>query len=90
MRLGRFNQYALERKRYEIDYSQWLKSGEAISTQSIPAPSGLAIDNVSQAAGVVVFYVSGGVAGSSYQATLTITTSLGQTKTDVITIGIAA
>jgi hypothetical protein len=92
MRLGRFHQYALERKRYEIDYSQWLQSGEIIVDFALPSPAGLTIDSVSlaQADTMLIFFASGGVAGSSYALNVTIATSLDQTKRDAITIGVLA
>lgn len=88
MKLGRFHQYALERKRYEVDYTQWLKPGETITSYTAIG-SGVTVDGVAQASGIAVFYASASAAVAGL-VTITIVTSLGQTKIDVIGIAVTA
>lgn len=89
MKLGRFHQYPFERKRYEIDYTQWLKPGEVITNQVVTPPAGLTVDGVSTIAGILYLFASGGVAGASYSVQIAIATNFGQTKVDTIIVSLA-
>lgn len=88
MKLGRFTKQPAERKRYSIDYSDWLDTGETISTATFAvAPTGaLEVDayTIGSPATSVVFFVNGGTSGVTYKVTVTITTSGGQIKEDEI------
>lgn len=90
MKLGRFTKQPAERKRYAIDYSDWLDTGETISTVSfVPSPigsGGLEIDaySIASPATSVVFFANYGVSGTTYTVTVTVTTSGGQIKEDEI------
>ncbi len=90
MKLARFTKQPAERKRYSIDYSDWLDTGETISTVSFvttPASAGaLVVDanSITAAGKSVVFFANDGVSGTTYTVTVTITTSGGQIKEDEI------
>lgn len=91
MALKRYIKAAAERKRYQIDYSNWLDTGETVasvvfSIDKVTVPP-LVVDGVANTPdGVgVQYYVSGGVDGTNYVVTATLTTSTGpQTKLDDI------
>ena len=90
MKLARFTKQPSERKRYTIDYSDWLDTGETISTVAfVPSPvatGGLEIDafSIATPATAVVFFANYGVSGTTYTVTVTITTSGGQIKEDEV------
>jgi hypothetical protein len=87
----RYNKQPNERKRYRIDYTNWLDTGESVDTVAFsvdnattpplvvdlvePTPDGLGVQ----------YYVSGGVDGQNYVVTATLTTNQGpQVKEDEI------
>lgn len=90
MKLARFTKGPTERKRYSIDYSDWLDTGETISavtfTPSPLATGGLEVDayTISTPATSVVFFANAGIDGTTYTLDVTITTSGGQIKEDQI------
>jgi hypothetical protein len=90
MKLGNYPKTPAERKRYAIDYADWLDTGEVIASWTIVvAPvttSPLVIDEVSLdlALTTLVFYASGGLHSKTYTATVTATTSGGQVKEDTV------
>lgn len=91
MKLGRFVKTTLERKRYVIDYNNWLDTGELISSRAFTvtptSPSSSLfingdannVDNRS-----MYFFVNEGAVGVDYTLTIRITTSGGQVKEDTI------
>ena len=80
-----------ERKRYSIDYSEWLDTGETLLGVIFTVPDNsmttpLVVDDVMvepDATGVQ-YYVSGGVDGANYEVVATATTSGAQVKEDSI------
>lgn len=90
MKLARFTKAPGERKRYTIDYSDWLDTSETISTVTfLPSPiqtGGLEVDayTIATPATSVVFFANLGIDGTTYTLNVTITTSGGQTKEDQI------
>lgn len=90
MRLQRFVKFPLERKRYRIDYSEWLDTSEQIDTVSFSVlpitDNPLNIDAFEIAPGNqdVVFFASAGLAGTNYTVYVTVHTNGGQTKEDTI------
>ncbi len=66
---------------HEMDWAtNWLDAGETITSQSVTssAPTDLAIDQVTQADGIVTWRVQGGTDGQRYTVTVQITTSDGR------------
>jgi len=89
--LARYVKAPAERKRYQIRYDNWLDTGEGVvsvvfSVDRVTTPP-LVVDGV-QVTGDALgaqYYVSGGVDGTDYEVTATLTTTLGpQIKTDAI------
>lgn len=92
--LGAFTQTSIERKRYRLDYSDWLNDTEllsAISFQSVPGDltaasvDAYAIDVDKEH---VTFFVSGGVDQNRYKILATADTTFGQRKEDEIVFNV--
>lgn len=88
MPLRKFLKTPAERKRYSVDYSDWLDSGELLSALAftvVPAGSltisGPTYGSPSTSA---AFFALGGVNGNTYEVILTATTSGGQIKQDSV------
>jgi hypothetical protein len=93
MRIGRFKKGAADRKRYVVDYVDWLDVAEIIdSVTSIGnnPDDAFFVDGyvVNTGGKEIIFYASGGIAGNTYNVTLTATTSLGQVKQDWVEIAV--
>lgn len=90
MRLGSFVKTPIERKRYAIDYSEWLDTGETLTTvvYTIPVVTTppLVVDATSIGSGntLAVFFISGGLNGRQYTVEVVATTSGGQIKEDTV------
>lgn len=84
IRLGKRSQTPTEEKRYVIDYTEWLDTGETISTKAFAvSPSGgLSVSSSAIESGSkkVSFFVTGGDDNVTYSVVATITTSGGQRK----------
>lgn len=71
------------------DWSSWLEDGETITSQAVTVTSGdVTIGAVSQAAGVVTAWISGGTVGLSAAVDCTITTSSGRTDSRLVALSI--
>lgn len=89
--LGKYVKQPTERKRYQINYSNWLDTGEgvsvvAFSVDKVTTPP-LVVDDVMNTPDGkgVQYYVSGGVNGTQYVVTAELTTTTGpQVKEDEI------
>lgn len=90
MKLGRFSKTPAERKRYAVDYSQWLETGETVTqrqfvvTPATTPPMEVDASSITNGGLNVVFFVSNGKDAQQYKVELVSTTSLGQVKEDVI------
>jgi len=90
MNLGKYTKSPDERKRYSIDYADWLDTGEILSNVTFevtPADENpVVIDGIAIETGdkSVVFYASAGLDGKSYKAIATMTSSGGQIKEDTV------
>lgn len=90
MKLARFTKAPNERKRYTIDYSDWLDTGETVSTVTFsvtPSTTNiLQVDaySIASPATSVVFFVNDGADGTTYTLEISITTSGGQVKEDQV------
>ena len=90
MRVGRFAKDAQDRKRYVVDYVDWLDDAEKIVTVDVLGTDDIDlfyVDGfvVDPSGKQIIYYVSGGVAGVEYNAYITIGTDMGQVKEDWIT-----
>ena len=90
MRIGKFRKAPADRKRYVVDYEDWLNDNELVLTVMVTGdvPSdnffvdGYIVDTGGKE---IIFFVSGGVSGEEYVVTTKITTDLGQIKEDWVT-----
>jgi hypothetical protein len=64
---------------YVMDWSDWLDSGETISTSTWTVDSGLTEDSETETTTTATITLSGGTVGSRYRVTNRITTSGSQT-----------
>lgn len=96
-RLAKYQKDPDERKRYLVDYDQWLDTGESIQstdfsvvTNTVASP--LVVDGVQIGPDnrSVQYYVSAGLNGTDYEIRATIITDIGQTKEDVILFQVRA
>ena len=71
---------------YAFDWSDWLDSGETIASTTITVASGLTKDSDSESDGIVIIWLSGGTAGTSYTVACKIVTSSSRTDERSITI----
>lgn len=87
--LAKYSQTYLEDKRYAIEYSDWLDTGETISsvtfgvTPTTQPPFGVQTHMIENGTRVN-FFVAGGVADENYTLVVTIQTSGGQVKQDTV------
>jgi hypothetical protein len=90
MQLGKYSKVPADRKRYSIDYSDWLDQSELVSSVTFgvtPSEAGmLVIDGTSidTTKTISVFYASAGNVGSVYTVAVTMTTSGGQIREDTV------
>lgn len=86
MRLGKPVKTPSEAKRYAIEYSDWLDTGEFLQsvTFDIPTPPGAPLTIIPEAIGSsqtqLAFLVSGGAHGNSYEVGVLTATTGGQVK----------
>lgn len=85
MRIGKYVKASAERKRYQIDYTDWLDTGETIASVAFtPLLNTISPVLVVDAIGVlpsqqgVQYYVSGGVTGATYEVDVLMTTAAQQ------------
>ena len=68
--------------------SDWLASGETISTRTIVAAAGITVDSssITEAGKSVTVWLSGGTAGVNYGVTCRVTTSQSRTDDRTMTV----
>jgi hypothetical protein len=71
---------------YTISWNAWLPDGDTITTATAEATSGIVVDSVSHTIDDTTVWLSGGVAGSSYDVTVHVTTNGGREDDRTITI----
>jgi hypothetical protein len=71
---------------YKFDWRPWLTQGDSIASYGVTAEQGLTIDQVSEAAGLVSYMVSGGEDGHNYRVACRITTASGMVVERCITM----
>lgn len=95
MAVAKYAKQPGERKRYKIDYTDWLDTGENVTgtvftVQTVTAPP-LVIDDVAVTpdAKMVQYYISGGVDGVTYHVDAQLTTNTGpQRREDEIIVAV--
>ena len=97
MKIGNFTKTPVERKRYAIDYSNWLDVAETLvsviftATPTSGTPiTPIIVDASSFTTGntVLVYFVSFGDLGINYILDVRITTSAGQVKEDTVSYSV--
>lgn len=73
---------------YTFDWSDWLATGDTISTRSVTADSGITVDSsaIIASSTAVQVWLSSGTAGKRYDVTCRITTAGGRTDDRTIAI----
>lgn len=61
---------------FDFDWSDWLESGETISSHDITVPTGITLESDSESDGIVTAWLSGGTADTNYIVACKIVTSL--------------
>lgn len=91
MKLGSFTKTPVERKRYSLDYTDWLDTGETLSTSvfTITPSTGVAplqvdASSFDATSKQLLFFVNYGDDGATYTVDVQVTTSGGQTKEDQV------
>ena len=65
---------------YAFDWAtNWLATGETISSETVTASTGLTVVSTTENAGTVTTWLSGGTASTAYTVTCQIVTSAGRT-----------
>lgn len=64
---------------YYFDWSEWLATGETISSNTITVPTGITKDSDSATTTKVTVWLSGGTDGTTYTVACKIVTSAGRT-----------
>ncbi len=94
MALGQYFKTPDERKRYSLDYVDWLDDDEEVSSvEFVIAPSGaLEVDahSISADGKEVVFFLNAGDDGIEYTVNVKATTSGGQLKEDEVFVTVQA
>lgn len=96
MRLGKYFKTPDEVKRYSIEYENWLDTGEYLSSvtfQTISTNTGalsITSDIIRPNTTKVEFFASDGDDGQTYEIAVTMNTTSGQTKQDVIFFSVRA
>ena len=89
MNLGVFQKQPAESIDYDVDYSEWLTTGDNVQSADVSvAPSGLVIDSTFINDPRIKIWISGGVDKVSYKVTVTMTTAEGRVKQDEFKINV--
>jgi len=65
---------------YGVDWSNWLATGETITSSAWIVPAGLTNDSDSNTSTATAIFLSGGTSGTTYELTNRVTTSGGRTE----------
>ena len=71
---------------FTFDWSDWLATGETISTFTITEDTGITSGTESQSGGIVTYWLSGGTVGTNYKVACKIVTSAGRTDERSVTV----
>lgn len=93
-RIARYYKAPIENKQYSVDYSKWLNTGETISSVTssvtadgfiIPAVTPLTVSaQVASGSTAVSYTAQAGDSGETYEVLITIATSAGQVRQDLV------
>jgi len=76
-----FTKQPIERLDYDVDFTSWLKAGDAILTTTVTSsPAGLTIETTDAATAIPKLWVSGGVNKKTYVVSTLVITNQGRAK----------
>lgn len=85
MVLGRKPHTVGNRRRWVIDYCQWLAQGITIAAGTVTSSSTTTtIDGVTVVENTIVFFTNGGLLNETFTASVAMTDSRGQIKNDTV------
>ena len=89
MNLGTFQKQPAELIDYDVDYSEWLTTGDNVQSADVSAsPSGLVIESTFINDLRIKIWISGGTDKVNYKITVTMTTAEGRIKQDEFKINV--
>jgi hypothetical protein len=65
---------------YDIDFNEWLSSGDSLASVNVTADTGITIVNSTIVVSMVKVWLSGGNDGETYKITVKVTTDEGRIK----------
>ena len=71
---------------YAFDWSEWMAEGDGITDCTLTVPDGLTLASESSTSDTVLFWLSGGTAGTDYLITCHIETSQGRIDERTMTV----
>lgn len=89
MNLGTFQKQPAELIDYDVDYSEWLTTGDNVQSADVSVlPSGLVIESTFINDPRIKIWISGGTDKVNYKITVTMTTADGRIKQDEFKINV--
>ena len=82
MILGTFIKQPSDTMDYDIDYTDWLTTGDNVSSVVITTETGITVDSSFINDPRVKIWLSGGTAGTTYKVTCTMTSADGRIRQD--------
>lgn len=83
MNIGNFTKQPIETLDYDVNYSEWITTGDNIEEASVGiTPDGLTVESIFINDPKVKIWISGGENGTTYKLTITATTADGRVKQD--------
>jgi hypothetical protein len=82
MILGTFIKQPSDTMDYDIDYTDWLTTGDNVSSVVITKDTGITVDSSFINDPRVKIWLSGGTAGTTYKVTCTMTSADGRIRQD--------
>lgn len=73
---------------YKFDFSDWLPTGDTISTRTVTPETGITVDSssITDTSTSVTVWLSGGTVDTDYNVTCLVTTTQGRTAERFVTI----
>lgn len=92
MILGRLNQTVGDRRRYVIDYSQWLDSGVTCASAvfTVTGSTSATVDTNTIVADKVIFFLNNGLLNEVFTVNVAMTDSRGEIKHDTLQFTVVA
>lgn len=91
MQLARKAHTVGDRRRYIVDYSEWLSSGVTVLSAVVTSSSATAtVDTESATADKVIFFVSGGVLNETFTVSVAMTNTKAEVKHDTVDFFVVA